>query len=181
MASTGSKFQQNPPLKTQKIFLGVQIFMRTATMTATLAATWVMVTNKQSSQIIGIEFDARYYYSPTFKFFAYANAVVSAFCLLSLFLVFLIHRHGSNPTNYFILFLHDLVMLCLLMAGCSAATAIGYVGQYGNSHSGWAPICDHFGKFCKRGTDSVVLSYLSLVFLLMLTISSATKSRKIQV
>ncbi|XP_021814601.1 CASP-like protein 1F2 [Prunus avium] len=181
MASIEAKIQQNPPQKTQNVFLGTQIFMRTFTMTATLAATWVTVTNKQTAQIVGIEFDARYNYSPAFTFFAYANAVVSAFSLLSLFLVFLFHRKGSNPANYFILFLHDLLMLCLLLAGCSAATAIGYVGQYGNSHSGWAPICDHFGKFCKRGTNSVVLSYLSVIFLLMLTISSSTKSRQILV
>lgn len=145
-----------------------------------------------------------------FRFLAFANAVVSACCLVSLVLVFLLHLQGSNPNHYFFLFLHDLVcmlknwfyydeyisqalsltwlscwvlqfMMCLVLGGCSAATAIGFVGQYGNSHTGWTPICDHFGKFCHRVSKSVILSYLSVISLLILVISSAIKSRQIQV
>ncbi|KAL2515152.1 CASP-like protein [Forsythia ovata] len=41
------------------------------------------------------------------------------------------------------------------MAGCSAGIAIGYLGKYGNSHTGWMPICDHFAKYCQRVTISV--------------------------
>jgi uncharacterized protein (TIGR01569 family) len=72
-------------------------------------------------------------------------------------------------------------MMSLVLAGCAAATAEGFIGRYGNSHAGWIPICDHFGKFCNKMTTSVILSYLSLSFLLMLTIISASKSRQIQV
>ncbi|KAK9926570.1 hypothetical protein M0R45_023791 [Rubus argutus] len=181
MATVEVKLQPNPPVKTQKLFLGAQICLRAFVMAATLAATWIMVTSKQSTVIVGIAFDARYSYSSAFKFLAFANAVVSACCLVSLVLVFLLHLQGSNPNHYFFLFLHDLFMMCLVLAGCSAATAIGFVGQYGNSHTGWTPICDHFGKFCHRVSKSVILSYLSLIFLLILTISSAIKCRQIQV
>ena len=72
-------------------------------------------------------------------------------------------------------------MVALLMAGCAAATAIGYVGKYGNSHSGWIAICDNFGKFCDKVTISVMLSYFAFGFYLFLTIISATMSRHIQV
>ena len=72
-------------------------------------------------------------------------------------------------------------MMSLVLAGCAAATAIGYVGRYGNSHAGWVPICDHFENYCNRITLSVIFSYLAFVFLLMLTIMSANKSREIGV
>lgn len=72
-------------------------------------------------------------------------------------------------------------ILSLALAGCAAATAIGYVGKYGNRHSGWSPICDQFGEFCKRVTNAVIFAYLAVLFLLMLTIISASKSRQIMV
>ncbi|PRQ16889.1 putative casparian strip membrane protein [Rosa chinensis] len=182
MATIEAKaLQPNPPVRTQKLFLGAQICLRTVAMATTLAATWIMITSKQSTEIVGIAFDARYSYSSAFKFLAFANAVVSACCLVSLLLVFLLHLQGSNPNHYFLLFLHDLFIMCLVLAGCAAATAIGFVGRYGNSHTGWTPICDHFGKFCHRVLISVILSYLSLIILLMLTVSSAIKSRQIPV
>lgn len=67
MASTESKFPQNPRLKTQKIVLGAQIGLRILVIATALAATWVMLTCRQSTEIIGITFDARYSYSSTFK------------------------------------------------------------------------------------------------------------------
>lgn len=72
-------------------------------------------------------------------------------------------------------------MMSLVLAGCASETAVGYIGRYGNSHAGWSPICDHFGKFCNQTMTSVVLSYLALSFLLALTIMSAGTSRQIPV
>lgn len=69
--------------------------------------------------------------------------------------------------------------MTLLMAGCAAATAIGYVGKYGNSHTGWMAICDHFSKFCNKLILSIMLSYLSFFFYLCLTIISANRSRHV--
>ncbi|XP_059433369.1 CASP-like protein 1F1 [Corylus avellana] len=181
MDGTESKFPQNPPKKTQKIVLGVQIGLRILVIATALAATWVMLTSRQSTEIFGITFDARYSYSSTCKFFAFANAVACAFVLLSLLFVLFFCRQGPNPSNHYYLFLHDLFMMSLVLAGCAAATAEGFIGRYGNSHAGWTPICDHFGKFCNKMTTSVILSYLSLSFLFMLTIISASKSRQIQV
>ena len=72
-------------------------------------------------------------------------------------------------------------MMSLVLAGCAAATAIGYVGRYGNNHAGWMAICDQFDEYCNRIRLSLMFSYLAFVFILMLTIMSANKSREIQV
>lgn len=71
------------------------------------------------------------------------------------------------------------IMAVVLMAASVAATAIGYVGKYGNSHTGWIAICDHFPKFCNRATLSALFSYLAFIFYLVLTIISANISRQI--
>ncbi|KAA0057743.1 CASP-like protein 1F2 [Cucumis melo var. makuwa] len=154
-----------------------QIILRVLVISSTLAATWIILTAKQSVLVFGIPFDARYNYSSAFEFFAFANAIASAFCFLSLcFLIFSSTRPSSStPPNFYILFffrLHDLLMMGLVLSGCSAATAIGYVGKYGNTHAGWSPICNHFPSFCNRVTASIAISYLSVICLLILTILS---------
>ncbi|KAL5543827.1 hypothetical protein UlMin_007611 [Ulmus minor] len=177
MSTNEGKLNQNP----EKFFLGAQILLRTLTTAATIIATWMVFTSKQSVEIIGMIFDARYSYSPAVKFYAMANAIVCAFSAISLFFVFFLRRQFYKPANYFFLFLHDLLMVLFLMAGCAAATAIGYVGKYGNEHTGWLPICDHFHKYCKRLTTSMAFSYFAVFLFLILTILSATKSKQIQV
>ncbi|KAJ9163941.1 hypothetical protein P3X46_023562 [Hevea brasiliensis] len=166
--------------KTQKTFIAFQFCLRIFAIAATLATAWLTLTNKESTQLGIFVIDARYSYSSAFRFFALANVVVCAFSVLSLMFLFVVARYGSNSSHFFFMFLHDLFMMCLVLAGCAAATAIGFVGKYGNSHSGWMPICDHFARFCHRVTITLILSYLSLVFLLILTITSASNSRQIQ-
>ncbi|KAJ7945653.1 CASP-like protein [Quillaja saponaria] len=163
MANFEAKVEPNPILKTQKLFLGAQISLRVLAFVLTLSATWLMLTSKQSVVVVGLTFDASYSYSPAFKCFAFANAVACFFCLISLFLVFGFCCRAIDPAHYYYLFLHDLLMMSLVLAGCAAATAIGYVGRHGNSHSMWAPICNPFQKFCSKVTTSVILSYLSVI------------------
>ncbi|XVF11459.1 hypothetical protein REPUB_Repub08aG0029400 [Reevesia pubescens] len=181
MESIEARFPENPPLKTHKLVLGTQICLRIVAIATALAATYIVVTSKETVLVFGMSFDARYSYSPAFKFFAFANAFACGFTLLSLFFVFFFGRNGLTPTNFFLLFLHDLFMMSLVLSGVAAGTAIGYVGRYGNRHAGWFPICDHVKKYCHKVTISMILSYLSLVCLLVLTIISASKSRQIKV
>lgn len=70
-------------------------------------------------------------------------------------------------------------MLELLVAGSAAGTAIGYVGKYGQKHSGWNAICSFVPKFCHKVTVSLTLSYIAIIFYLCLTIISANQSRHI--
>ncbi|XVF49541.1 hypothetical protein PTKIN_Ptkin04bG0021100 [Pterospermum kingtungense] len=174
-----SKFPQNPPPKTHKLVLGAQVWLRVMAIATTLAATHVTVTSRETIDFIGLKYEARYTDSSAFKFFAFANAFAGGFTLLSLLFLFFFARHGLTPTSYFLLFLHDLFVMSLVLSGVAAATAIGYVGKYGNVHAGWMQICDKFGKFCHKVTASMILSYWSVLCLLVLTIVSANKSRHI--
>lgn len=73
------------------------------------------------------------------------------------------------------------MLTILLVAGCGAATAIAQVGKYGNSYTGWIPICDNFEKFCHKLATSLILSYLTAICYLLLTIISANKARQVPV
>ncbi|CAA0806899.1 CASP-like protein 1F1 [Striga hermonthica] len=177
MASTNGKTQHIIP--PHKLFFATQISLRLLAFAATLAATSIMLSTKQTALVFGIQFDARYSYSPAFKFFAFANLVVCVFTVPSLFTAFILGRKTVDSTYYFYMFLHDMVMTILLMAGCAAATVVGYIGKYGNSHSGWMAICGYFNKFCDWVMAATILSYFGLFFYFVLAIVTAHKSRQI--
>nr|DAD34140.1 TPA_asm: hypothetical protein HUJ06_004780 [Nelumbo nucifera] len=164
----------------RKIFIAGQVVLRISATAIAVAATCLMATSKQSTDFFGIPIRAEYSYSPAFVFFLYANGIASVISLVSLFLVFVGHNKGSKTRNYFFLFLLDLIVMALVMGAAAAATAIGYVGVYGNAHTGWMPICDHVGKFCHRVTASFICSYLVLFVYLILIVLSAYKSGQTQ-
>ncbi|CAI9113169.1 OLC1v1013726C1 [Oldenlandia corymbosa var. corymbosa] len=176
-SSTPSSANNMITLKTHKISFFAQIFCRVLVTGAAVAATWIILTSKQTVVIFGMTVDARYSYSSAFKFFAYVNLIVSGFTALSCFLLIIIGNKAFTTKKYFCLFLHDLNMTTLLMAACAAATSFGMIGQHGNEHAGWMPICDHFHKYCGRVSISIALSYFSVVLYLILTIMSAYSSR----
>ncbi|KAE8693978.1 CASP-like protein 1F1 [Hibiscus syriacus] len=179
MERTEAKFAENPHRKTDKVSLCAQFGLRIMAISTAFAATWTIATAKQTVVVFGMQFDARYTYCSAFKFFAFANAFACAFTFLSLVFVFFSLRHGLTTTSFFLLFLHDLFMMSLMLSGVAAGTAVGYIGRYGNSHAGWMEICDRLKKYCDKVTASMVLSYLSVVCLVVLTVISAGKSRQI--
>jgi uncharacterized protein (TIGR01569 family) len=66
-------------------------------------------------------------------------------------------------------------MTLLLISGCAAATAVGYLSQYGQPETYWSPICDIVKKFCHQMLISTVLSYLAFFCYLALNILAAYK------
>ncbi|XP_042016695.1 CASP-like protein 1F2 [Salvia splendens] len=177
METAAEKSLHLPARNTHQLFFVSQFSLRIFAAAATLAAAWIMLTAKQTSVVFGIQVDARYSYSPAFKFFAYTNLIVFAFTILSLFFAY-VGKKAVDPVYFFYIFLHDLMVTVLLMAACAAATAVGYVGKYGNSHAGWVEICGYLGEFCRKATAASSISYFALVVYLILTVISANKSRQ---
>ncbi|TMW81926.1 hypothetical protein EJD97_007374 [Solanum chilense] len=168
----GGKIKHDPSLKTQKVMLIFQIILRILGFTFCLGAVWRILTSKQVL-VLGIV--ANYTYSPTMKFFAYANMIGCASSIVALFLLLVCcyKKHLNSNKYLFYLFLHDLIVFGLLVAGCAAATSIGYVAKYGQKYSGWNPVCNYVTKLCHKATVSVTLSYIAIIFYLCLTIISA--------
>ncbi|KAL8230488.1 hypothetical protein R6Q57_000266 [Mikania cordata] len=164
---------------THLYFMASQIWLRIVAAATSISAVILILNSRQSKVLFGTNLDARYSYSPAFKFYMILNVVVCAFSVLSMLPVFKLGRKFSNSINYFYLFLHDLILVILLAVGTGAATAFGQVGKYGNSHAGWMPICDNFEKFCLKVVSSLILGYISIICYLLLAIISANKARQI--
>ncbi|CAN0915897.1 CASP-like protein 1F1 [Linum grandiflorum] len=188
--STNSTNSISPPETKRR--LGVvlisasQLILRALSFAFSLSAAVSTVTNIQTTEVLpGFVLVARYSYSSSLRFFVVANLVGSAFSLFSV--LYLFKRRSATrsfyipPKHYsFALFIHDLLVTALLLAGCSAATAIGLVAKNGVARSGWMPICNHFHRFCNVGAVSLALSYSSFLSFFILTVLSAAMSKHTQ-
>ncbi|KAF8399501.1 hypothetical protein HHK36_015367 [Tetracentron sinense] len=126
-----------------------------------------------------IRFKAQYDDLPTFTFFVIANAIVSAYLVLSLPLsIFHIVRSGARNSRMILIFF-DTAMLALLTAGASAASAIVYLAHKGNARANWLAICQQFNSFCERISGSLIGSFGGIVvFILLILLSALAISRR---
>ncbi|KDO46460.1 hypothetical protein CISIN_1g030053mg [Citrus sinensis] len=157
-----------------KRFFVAQITLRILATAFSLAAVSLMITGTQTVLVFLVQMKVTYSSSSAWRFLFGANIVTCILSVLSLIFVCLISLSASHM-KYFLLFLHDMVTMVLLISGCAAASAIGYVGKYGELKMGWGPVCGFAPKFCNRSTISLVLSYLAFLCYMGLTILSAHK------
>ncbi|KAL2923695.1 Casparian strip membrane protein 3 [Bienertia sinuspersici] len=162
---------------------GLAIFdfiLRLAALAAALGATIAMGTSEETLQFFtqNFQFRARYDDLPAFSFFVGANAVVSAYLVLSLpFSIVSIVRPQAAAIRLLLIIL-DTVAIALISAGAGAAAAIVYLAHQGNSKINWVAICQQFGNFCQRVSGSVVGSFIAAFILIVLVIISALSLRK---
>ncbi|KAL6955860.1 hypothetical protein U1Q18_010692 [Sarracenia purpurea var. burkii] len=140
--------------------------LRLVALAATISATIAMVTSHESATVfINITFQAKYSYSPTFKYFVVINAIASGYGLAALFL-------PSKSSLWRLVLILDLVILLLLNSSLSAALAIGYVGKKGNGHAGWLPVCGEVPKFCNHVIGALVSGFVAVIIYFLLLLHS---------
>ncbi|KAH9602475.1 hypothetical protein KSS87_007978 [Heliosperma pusillum] len=157
-------------------FTVTQVVLRVLAILCTIASIVVMVTSGTSVLLYGVmRMNARYYYSAAYKFLLGVDAAVCGLVSLSLlFALYVIYKKQSNNRGYwYYLFLHDLVVMTVLISACGAASSIGYVGIYGQTETFWTKICNNVGKFCVKVAISVGFSYAAFLCLFVLTIVSS--------
>ncbi|GLJ46949.1 hypothetical protein SUGI_0990760 [Cryptomeria japonica] len=154
----------------------IELVIRVLALGGTLAAAIVVGRDKQTVNVFGVALKAKYTYSAAFVFFVVANAIACVYVFLSL--PFALLKPKSHVAIKFVVFFLDLVMVALVMAGASAATAIAYVGHKGNSHTKWSAICNPFDRFCDHIGGALVASFISFILFMLLTIISAVSLYK---
>ncbi|PRQ54328.1 putative casparian strip membrane protein [Rosa chinensis] len=170
-----SSFVDSSSQRRKTSFLMAQAGLRILVVAFTLVAISVTVANRQSVVIFGLNFQARYSYSSALTFLVASDAVLCSFSALSLVFIYILSRSGTTSPlkKYFFLFLLDTVMMVLIIAGCAAATAIGYLGKYGEEQMTWHATCGYVSKFCNRMSISLAFSYLAFFACLLLNLMSA--------
>ncbi|CAH9093609.1 unnamed protein product [Cuscuta epithymum] len=141
----------------------VVFVLRVLALGGTLAATIVMVTSHDSTQLLGFTFQANFTHSPTFKYFVGVNTIASGYSLIVLFF-------SSKNMASSVLLVSDMVLMLLMDSSISACLAVAEVGKKGNINAGWLPICGQVSKFCDHVAGSLIAAFAALVlyFLLLL-------------
>ncbi|KAF5745953.1 CASP-like protein 1C1 [Tripterygium wilfordii] len=132
---------------------------------ATLSATIVMATSHERVNILGFSFEAKYTDASALKFFVIANAIVSAYGLLVLFLPW-------ESLLWRLVVALDAVFTVILTSSISAALAIAEVGKKGNSHAGWLPMCGQVPKYCDQVTGALAVGFIGLIIYVVLLLYS---------
>ncbi|KAF5204488.1 Casparian strip membrane protein [Thalictrum thalictroides] len=158
----------------------LDFILRIIAITAALAATTIMGTTDQTLPFVTqfFQFRASYDELPAFTFFVVANAIVSAYLVLSLpFAIVNIVRPQVVGARLLLL-IFDTVMIALTSSAAGAATAIVYLAHNGNSTANWISICQQFNDFCQRISGAVVASFIAAAILMLLVLISAFGLRK---
>ncbi|MQM20545.1 hypothetical protein Taro_053567 [Colocasia esculenta] len=135
-----------------------QVFCRIFACAISALAAILMAFNRETAVFGNVQMQADYTTVSTFKFFIAGNAVVSAFCLFTLPMI--VSSQGKSR------FMHaaDLVIMGLEVAAAASATAVSYVGKYGNESAGWMPVCGYFPNFCNKTEACLAINFLGCGF-----------------
>ncbi|KAL5581784.1 hypothetical protein UlMin_014226 [Ulmus minor] len=137
------------------------LLVRLMAFAATLSATIVMATSHEKGSFLTLSFEAKYSQTPAFKYFLIANAIVSVYGFLVLFL-------PPESMLWRLAVALDLVFTMLLGSAISAALAIAYVGKKGNSYAGWLPICGQVPKYCDHVKGALISGFIGLIIYMVL-------------
>ncbi|XP_015078796.1 casparian strip membrane protein 3-like [Solanum pennellii] len=192
MSETESTKQKSPIIATTKTIShnqkggwrrGVSIFdfiLRLCALVTTLAAATAMGTTEETLPLFTqfFQFQASYDDLPAFSYFVVANAIASAYVVLSLpFSIVCIVRPHLVGVKLLLLIL-DTVMVAFTTAAAAAAAAIVYLAENGNSTTQWVAICQQFGDFCQRVSGAVVASFIAAFIFIILVVFSAVTLRR---
>ncbi|CAL9107180.1 unnamed protein product [Musa acuminata var. zebrina] len=137
------------------------LLLRLLAAAATLCATVIMATSHDSTTLFGLTLDAKFQYTPSFKFFVVANAIGCGYSLVVLFV---------PPTSSLsrLVTVLDVMVAMLLTAAIAAAGALAQLGKRGNSHAGWLPTCGQIPSFCHHVMGALICALVGVVAYLLL-------------
>lgn len=152
----------------------IDFVVRLFALAAVLVATVAMGTTEQTLPFFTqfFQFQAKYYDLPTFTYFVAANAVTSAYLVLSMpfSIVTIVRPLAKAPRLLLLAF--DTVAMTLTTSAAAAAAAIVYLAHKGNVNTNWIAICQQFDSFCQRTSGAVVASFIAVVLFIFLVILS---------
>lgn len=115
------------------------------------------------------------------RYFFVVNMIACGYGLLYVFFSMLARRGRFVVKSWVpvVVVVADVIVVGLLFSGSGAASAVGFVGERGNSHLRWNKVCDMFGRFCSMVRVSVATSLVGcLVYLVVIVLSIVNLHRR---
>ncbi|XP_028107054.1 CASP-like protein 1 [Camellia sinensis] len=186
-APVPEKAEPPPESKVPDCFVVADVVLRVILFAAAVTAVVVMVTGDQKKHgpftrvAVPVPVPEKFNYSPAFIYFVAALSVAGLHSIVTTVISILaLFKPGCSTKllPHFVIF--DVLILGIVAAATGAAGAVAYIGLKGNSHFGWAKICNNYHKFCQHLAASVAVSLVAAIVLVLLIILSAfSLSKKI--
>ncbi|KAG1326304.1 CASP-like protein 1D1 [Cocos nucifera] len=170
-----------PPSPPRNLF-AVDLALRLLLLASTVSALVVLATSKQTktlptNSLPPFSFATRSAYfkdSPALIYLLVALSVGVLYSILTILAsCFAITRPSPSPKLYFLLIVYDALMAGILASATGTAGSVAYLGLKGNSHVGWAKICNVYGKFCRHVGSSTIVTLVASILLVLLVILSS--------
>ncbi|KAK7337397.1 hypothetical protein VNO77_17968 [Canavalia gladiata] len=155
------------------------LFLRFLALSLTLISTIIVALDKETKTIpyAGMQFKAtaKWEYMSAIVFFLVSNAIACSYAVVSLVITVMARRSGKENVAVLVVTVVDLVIMALLFSANGAASAVGVIGQKGNSHVQWMKVCNVFDVYCRHVTAALVLSLIGSTLFLLLVVHSLFK------
>ncbi|KAL4376397.1 hypothetical protein GQ457_02G041170 [Hibiscus cannabinus] len=147
----------------KKIMEILDFVLRLAAIIAALIAAATMGTSNETVSFFTRFFrvQANYDDLPTFQFFVIAMTILVGYLVISLSFSVVTMIHPNL-----------VVVLSLGTTSAAAAAAIVYLAHSGDPNTNWQSICQHFRDFCQKMSETVVTSFVAVVFFMLLVLLS---------
>ncbi|KAK7284712.1 hypothetical protein RJT34_19464 [Clitoria ternatea] len=155
------------------------VLLRFLGLSLTLVATIIVGVDKETKLIsyAGLQFKAtaKWEYMSAIVYFLVANAIACSYAASSLVITGMARSMGRHEVAELVLTVVDLVIMALLFSANGAASAVGVLGQKGNSHVEWMKVCNVFDAYCRHITAAIILSLVGSTVFLLLVLHSVFK------
>nr|D2KQI6.1 RecName: Full=CASP-like protein Ni6; AltName: Full=CASP-like protein 1D1; Short=BvCASPL1D1 [Beta vulgaris subsp. maritima]ADA71986.1 Ni6 protein [Beta vulgaris subsp. maritima] len=170
---------QAPPVApTDNKYRVVDVILRVLLLAASIASVVLMVTSKQT-EIIVSPFGSRpnaakFQNSPAFIYLVAALSVAGLYSIITALVSLSYMRKPIVPPKLFwILLIHDVLLLGIVAAATGTAGGVGYIGLKGNTHVRWGKIRNVYDKFCRHVGASIIVSLFAAAVLVLLVFVNA--------
>ncbi|KAM7270130.1 hypothetical protein ACFE04_029344 [Oxalis oulophora] len=141
------------------------LLLRLLALGATLAAAIVMGTSHEKVSVFGLSLEAKFSDTPSFKYFVIANAIVSVYSLVILFV-------PAESSLWRLVVASDLVFTTILASSLSAALAVAQIGKKGSAKANWLPICGQVPKYCDHVSGALISGFIAAILYLFIVLYS---------
>ncbi|XP_050238537.1 CASP-like protein 1E1 [Mercurialis annua] len=149
-------------------FRSYEIMLRILVFLFTFVAAVLVCVDKQTKRIYGVPFTAKWQNLSALVFFLISNNIAWLYAAGSV--IYAKAAGSKNSKGKLVVMLLDLMILGLQFSAIGAATAVGVLGQYGNSHTNWHKVCYVFSAFCEQMLAALILSISGTFVLLWLVV-----------
>ncbi|KAG4955114.1 hypothetical protein AAZX31_14G194100 [Glycine max] len=147
----------------------VETFLRLFPIGLCVTALVIMLKNSQENKYGSVSYTDL----GAFRYLVHANGICAGYSLFSAIFVALPRLSSMHIAWTF--FVLDQVLTYIILSAGAASAEVLYLAEKGNMATAWSSACRSFGPFCHKVTASTTITFVVVVFYVLLSLISSYK------